>query len=270
MDRDNRHLRFVLKYYAPGRFDTREALRAYRADHPVRLRLWSRYAAGIAASVAVCIALGYYLSGIGSPSVTQLHAYNEAATFTLPDQSVVTLYPHSSLSYNPDNFGENARNVDMTGKVEFKVTKNPDAPFTATALFGQVRVLGTQFTIDGLDPDSIGVAVTSGKVLFTAKGQTEGAVLTKDMHAYLLADSKRPEVSDDSRETAATGGPHKFVFDNDRLDDVLRQLSDHFNVSLTCDATGKVLTAEFETDNIDEIIMLIEKSLDVKIKKNAK
>ncbi|WP_370281006.1 FecR domain-containing protein, partial [uncultured Duncaniella sp.] len=54
------------------------------------------------------------------------------------------------------------------------------------------------------------------------------------------------------------------------LPDVLKRLSAHFNVSLTCSSTGKVLTAEFETDNLDEIIMLIEKSLDVKIEKETK
>ncbi|WP_370287480.1 DUF4974 domain-containing protein, partial [uncultured Duncaniella sp.] len=57
---------------------------------------------------------------------------------------------------------------------------------------------------------------------------------------------------------------------NTPLPDVLKRLSAHFNVSLTCSSTGKVLTAEFETDNLDEIIMLIEKSLDVKIEKETK
>lgn len=269
MDRENRHLRFVLRYYAPGRFDTKSALRAYRADHPAGFRLLNRFTIGIAASVAVCIALGYHVFNSGREAMTRLYAYDNTVSYTLPDSSVVTLFPHSSLSYHSDSFGDDSRQVEMTGKVEFRVTKNPEAPFVANATYATVTVLGTQFTVDELNPDSIGVSVTSGKVRFTAKDGNEGIILTKGMHACLLAGADAPEIIE-TTQTGGTPATHKFVFDNTPLPDVLKRLSAHFNVSLTCSSTGKVLTAEFETDNLDEIIMLIEKSLDVKIEKETK
>ena len=92
MDRENRHLRFVLKYYAPGRFDTKSALRAYRADHPAGFRLLNRFTIGIAASVAICIALGYHVFNSGREAMTRLYAYDNAVSYTLPDSSVVTLF----------------------------------------------------------------------------------------------------------------------------------------------------------------------------------
>ena len=96
MDRENRHLGFVLKYYAPGRFDTKSALSAYRADHPAGFRLLNRFTIGIAASVAICIALGYHVFNSGREAMTRLYAYDNAVSYTLPDSSVVTLFPHSS------------------------------------------------------------------------------------------------------------------------------------------------------------------------------
>lgn len=265
MTKEMKHLRFVLKYYAPGVFDTRKALRAYKSQHPVTIRYWSRYIAGVAAAVAICFGIGYYLLSHNARP-TLLQAYNEAVAYRLPDNSEVILYPHSSLSYYSDKFGKTERHVDMTGKVQFKVQKNPASPFIASATSATVRVLGTQFTVDELNPDSTGVSVTSGKVLFKANGSNDGVILTKGMEAYLLTGDTIPDVitTDDITTSRMT---RKFIYDNAPLADVLKELSEHFNVQLTCDAPGKTLTAEFDTDNIDEIIMIIEKSLDVKIQK---
>ena len=60
------------------------------------------------------------------------------------------------------------------------------------------------------------------------------------------------------------------MFDNAPLADVLKELSAHFKVELSCPTKGKTLTAEFESDDLDEIIMLIEKSLNVKIERKVK
>lgn len=268
MDRENKHLRFVLKYYRPGVFDTRRALRAYRESHPEGFTLWRRYAVGIAAAVALCVAGAYYLLTANSGGMTVIYARATPVTYTLPDHSTVTLYPHSRLSYSAEDFGEGERMVDMSGKISFKVYRNPDAPFTVNASYSSVRVLGTQFVVDAVDSDSTSVSVSSGKVLFTARGESEGVVLTKGMEAYLLADNSRPQLIEAAVDTdAPSAAPHKFVFDNTPLPRVLAELSAHFKVRLSCPAQDKMLTAEFETDDLDEIIMIIEKSLDVKIVK---
>lgn len=264
MNREMKHLKFVLKYYAPGIFDTRKALRAYKSQHPSTIRYWGIYIAGVAASLILCIGIGYYLMNRNNqPSL--LYADNETVTYTLPDGSIVTVYPHSSLSYYSDEFGKKERLVEMTGKVRFNVQKNPSAPFIANAQAATVKVLGTQFVVDELNPDSVGVSVTSGKVLFTAKDEKDGVILTKGMQAYLLAGEILPEIADTVTSTTQT--KRKFIFENTPLADVLKELSEHFHVQLSCATTGKMLTAEFDTDNLDEIIMIIEKSLDVKIQK---
>lgn len=268
MDRENKYLQFVLKYYAPGRFDTRKALASYKSSHPaVKLSLWRPYVAGVAAMIAVCLLVGYYLMR-GNDNPVVLYASDSTATYILPDSSEVTLSPHSSLSYVPSDFNDEARDVDMRGRVEFNVRRNPQAPFTVTASYASVRVLGTQFTVAELDGDSITeVSVTSGKVLFTAKGSAEGVVLTRGMEAGLLVGASKPVVMEDEATAPQT---RRFVFDNAPLADVLKELSAHFKVELSCPTKGKTLTAEFESDDLDEIIMLIEKSLNVKIERTVK
>lgn len=58
---------------------------------------------------------------------------------------------------------------------------------------------------------------------------------------------------------------HVFVYDAAPLSDVLDELSSYYGCKLKTDAKGKVLTATFPDDDIDFIVSLIEKALDVNI-----
>ncbi|MCM1355922.1 MAG: FecR domain-containing protein [Staphylococcus sp.] len=276
MEKENRHLKFVLRHYVHGAFDTRRAIGEYRQSHPTERRVFRIILRTLttAAALAILTTLGYYLFiAPGKPVV--LYAGADSATYTLPDSSEVVLYPHSTVSYRDKDFGKDGRRVEMAGKVRFTVTRKPEAPFVATTGRGAIRVLGTQFTIDAYESDSIGVSVSSGKVLFTPTGESEGLVLTQGMSACLLAGHDRPELlgnnnAADNDNTAGTGNPH-FIFDATPLTEVLARLSGHFNVELTCaDGQGKTLTAEFDGSDLNEIITIIEKSLGVKIERKPR
>ena len=58
---------------------------------------------------------------------------------------------------------------------------------------------------------------------------------------------------------------HVFVYEAAPLNDVLAELSSYYGCKLKTDAKGKVLTATFPDDDIDFIVSLIEKALDVNI-----
>lgn len=266
MDRQDRYLRFVLKYYAPGLFDSRSALRELKRIHGPEPLDWYRKITGIAAMLALCFAIGHYLLKHDHITVT-LYAHDTMATYTLPDSSVITLFPHSTLSYDKKRFDTENRNVSMTGKVEFNVHRNPHIPFIAHSTYATLEVLGTQFTVDGTKADSVTtLSVTSGKVLFSAIGTSDGVVLTAGMHAELLTGTHRPTITEKHiSETTLLNMP-TLVFDNTPLQEVLATLGSHFNVILrTENLTDKCLSAEFETEDLNEIISIIEKTLDIKI-----
>lgn len=281
MDRDNdirnqekgnneeRHLRFVLRYYAPGLFDTHKAIRKYKLSHRTASALRHRYylMAGIAASIAICIILGYHRLSNNGHDVTTLYAEEQSEAYTLPDGSTVVLSPHSTLTYSPEEFGGKERHVDMTGRIEFKVRRDTLSPFIAEASIGTVKVLGTQFTIDCIDPDSIAVAVASGKVLFSGAEGGTGVILTKGMKGRLTTGDSIPKITTDSIVSIPNAGG-KLIFDNTPLSEVLKKLSAHFHVALSSTASDRTLSAEFDpNDDIDDIIMVIQKSLNVTIAK---
>lgn len=268
MDRENRYLRFVVRHYRPDCFDTRKALARYKATHPSRRRIhWRSFAAGIAAMIAVGLATAYIVMQQRADRTVVIYASATEVTYILPDSSEVILYPHSSLSYSPRLFDSDRRDVGMKGKADFKVRRNTEAPFTVNASYGTVRVLGTQFTVDETRTDSVTeVSVTSGRVLFTAAGYTEGVVLTRGMEATLAVGDSVPDIVT-AMPTAAA--PRRFVFTDAPLAEVLKTLSEHFNVRLSCKSAGKTLTAELDTEDLDLIIRMIEKSLNVTITKDA-
>lgn len=270
-DIEKKCLQFVLRYYKPGAWDTQKAIRHFEQRNGIfpksnRRTYWY---SGVAATILLFILSGIYLYNMDTDmndGWTRLVADNSAATYTLPDSTSITLFPHATLSYQPGAFMRKNRQVNMSGKIYFAVRRDAKHPFEVNGSLSHVKVLGTRFQVND-NPESAEVCVVSGKVLFTAKGQGEGVILTKGMEAELMHGEKMPSlsVSGNINQTAwATG---IFVFDNTPLTTVLKDLSDFYHVQLTSEDSDKKLTGVFETDNLDKVIDLIENVLHVKIQK---
>ena len=60
----------------------------------------------------------------------------------------------------------------------------------------------------------------------------------------------------------ATG---KFNYRNTPIDEVLKELSLYYGTLLYASEHERTITGEFKTDNLGEIIALIEKTLDIKV-----
>lgn len=85
----------------------------------------------------------------------------EQRTIQLSDQSFVTLNTNTALI--ADLSGEVRRIQLLKGEALFRVSQDPDRPFTVEHKGNLVRVLGTEFTVRERQ-DSISVAVVRGKV----------------------------------------------------------------------------------------------------------
>ena len=157
----------------------------------------------------------------------------------------------------------------MTGKAYFRVYRDAVHPFCVTGQYAVVKVLGTKFQIDETLSDSATeVYVSSGKVLFAAKGENDGMVLTKNMQASLMHGAHHPHIVASQTPNPVAWAVGKFVYEKTTLSDVLEELSNYYHVKLTTSNAEKTLSAEFETgDGLDVIVSLIEESLEVKIEK---
>ncbi len=250
---NDRHLKFVLKHYREGAFNTRNAIEKFNRAAGRTSRGIIKYIAGVAAAAAV-------VSGIfifnPKPQPVHLMTADAAEVFILPDSTAVTLAPHSSLEYDAHAYIRKSRSVRMEGKAFFDVTRNERNPFEITTRKAYVKVLGTSFQVD--ETADTEVYVKSGKVLFSASEESEGVVLTEGMKAELGGADGVPELHEEPLPNPAAWATGLFEYESTPLKDVLDELSAFYGVSLTASDYDRRLSAKFETSSsVDEIISMI-------------
>ncbi|QNF33221.1 FecR family protein [Adhaeribacter swui] len=118
----------------------------------------------VAASfVGILLAFSYYFF-IPQDQVVLTTALGQVATFTLPDNSKVTLNGNSELRYTPWS-AHQTREVTLRGEAYFSVqhTKNHQKFLVHLPGKMQIEVLGTEFNVTGR-PNNTRVVLNSGKV----------------------------------------------------------------------------------------------------------
>ncbi|RXK83101.1 FecR family protein [Filimonas effusa] len=110
------------------------------------------------AILVIIISSLYYMSGNHNSPVTQIAAFtykNISANpeqLSLPDRSVIFLYPGSEIKYQPD-YNSSHRQVSLSGKAVFTVAPKAGLPFTVYCQSIATTALGTKFQVDGQTTD---------------------------------------------------------------------------------------------------------------------
>ena len=119
--------------------------------------------------------------------------------------------------------------------------------------------------VEESDRETIKVYVAEGKVLFARNSRAESVVLTEGMGASLSSDAVVPVVEETGDANSIAWQRGSFIFDQTPLKEVLDCLSAYYHVSFAASDLSKRLSGEFQTDDLDLIIELIESALDVTI-----
>lgn len=263
-DFEDRHLDFVLKHYQEGKFDTRKASERFgkvrgirKPQSRTRVLPWLS-AVAAAAAVVLCV----FLFRDDGQKKVELTAHTTIREFVLPDGTGVTLSPGSRLVYNENS----PRKTELEGKAYFEVARDQSVPFEICADGAFIRVLGTKFMVDaGAAVKEVYVA--EGKVLFAKSSDSEGVILTKDMQATLSPGEDIPVIEAEADVNTLVWQRGSFIFNKTPLMEVLETLSGHYGVSFAATGLDKQLSGEFEAEDLDLIISLIESALDVHIVK---
>ena len=262
-DFEEKHLDLVLKHYQEGKFDTQKAIKRFNEAHGIaqkprrRVLPWVSGMVAAAAAVVLCVFLFR-----GNDQQIQLMANAEMQEFVLPDGSEVTLASGSRLTYSE----KSPRSTQLEGKAFFEVARDEAVPFEITADGAFVRVLGTKFMVDA-GSSVKEVYVTEGKVLFAKSSDSEGVILTKDMQATLSQSDAVPVIAMEADVNSIAWQRGSFIFNQTPLKEVLETLSKHYRVSFAATDLDKQLSGEFDAEDLDLIISIIESALDVHIVK---
>lgn len=185
----------------------------------------------------------------------------------LADGTKVWLNSQSGIQF-PGAFGNNSREITVYGEVYLEVTRDEDRPFRVIAGAGKVEVLGTKFGISVYPSDQIWeTTLVQGSVRVNYGQQT--MVLSPGRQAFVVQDKLKEQSVDTDKELAWTMG--EFVFEHDRLEDVVKRLSRWYDVEFLFgheDLKSYVFTGEVSRDNgIDHILDLMERMNVVRFEK---
>jgi ferric-dicitrate binding protein FerR (iron transport regulator) len=205
-----------------------------------------------------------YTVGTG---VNATNLYNTVSTakgnqyqLQLPDGSKVWLNAESSIRF-PVMFSGKDRRVEITGEAYFDVKHNSQLPFVVAVNGFEVHDLGTQFNINAYTNET---AVRTTLV--------EGKVSIEHGEATILKPGEPAEVNEKGRvkvlkgvdvEAAVAWKNGRFMFDNNNIQSVMRQLERWYNIEVVY--SGNVSTEEFvggvsRFGNISEVLTMLEKT----------
>lgn len=122
-------------------------------------------------------------TSISDTSLTFIVSGDQRKTDTLPDQSIVELNTHSTLTYADTLSVASHRFVELQGSAFFKVKHNVSRPFTVKAGRLLITVLGTSFYVK-MPADTVEVSVETGIVAVTDE---KNSVLLKAGESAILA-----------------------------------------------------------------------------------
>ena len=127
------------------------------------------------------------LAGAVEPELIEKVAERgQKLTVKLPDGSMVKLNANSRISYL-SNFGNDSRDLQLTGEAFFEVQRDESRPFKIFLGDLEVEVLGTSFNVNAYpDQHAASVAVRTGKVAVSNSAKTMGTVLETGKADFLL------------------------------------------------------------------------------------
>ncbi len=180
---------------------------------------------------------GGQLSYQGTANTSEV-LYNTVSTpkggqylLSLADGSRVWLNAASSLRF-PTAFRGADRLVELTGEGFFEVAHNSQKPFHVQVNDMQVKVLGTQFNINGYaDDGNMRTTLIEGSVMVSSEKLGRSAVLKPGQQAVLKINALDVEKDVDTEEVMAWKTGY-FIFNDRSVEEIMKQVSRWYDVDV--------------------------------------
>ncbi|SEM31079.1 FecR family protein [bacterium A37T11] len=208
-----------------------------------------------------------------SPLIT----YNSLSTpkggqyqIILSDGTKVWLNAASILKY-PSRFSGNKREVEITGEAFFDVAQIKGKAFIVKSKGQAVYVLGTSFNISSYEgEESVRTTLVSGAI------QVANGEISLPTYSYKVLKPGQQAINTNGEinvkkvdvETATAWLHGKFIFENETLGGIMRQIARWYNVevsfmdpSLVAETFEGIIT---RYSNISEVLNMLETAGDVK------
>ncbi len=218
-----------------------------------------KIAAVLVLGIGILALSNYYLGNTTEQTIATFASGDALSTHQLPDGSIVTLSPHSKISFETETF-KAQRHLQLEGEAYFEVRKGSN-PFTINNKSGKVTVLGTSFNLN--TSKELELFVTSGIVQVRTKQDSKK--VTKGEYLISKNGMLSKQVTDGTNLMSWKTG--HFKFDNEPLENVVTYLEKYYKVDFVLSRSIKkcTLNAEFEKLPLEEIADILSTVLDVNV-----
>ena len=151
---------------------------------------------------------------------------------TLSDGTKIWLNSNSKLRY-PTKFIGKERLVELEGEAYFDVSENKDFPFVVKMNDIHVKVLGTEFNINAYSEDNeIVTTLVEGKVEVGDRLRNQKEILAPNEQYCINKHNGNFKKSQVDTEIYTAWKNGRFVFQNEKLEDIMIRLSRWYNVEV--------------------------------------
>ncbi|MGQ7869844.1 FecR family protein [Sunxiuqinia sp. sy24] len=232
---------------------------------------------GYAAAFLFIFGLSYVLYFWGKhyplEHVEYVSTTGQVENYKLPDGSNVWLNSKSKMSYTQHLWGGN-RHVSLEGEAYFEVTSDKKHPFVVETTDAFVKVTGTRFSVSAYADDSfINTRLEEGGVTFIDKYNNTNHILLPKQRASLNKSSKALTIVSEPNMKIGSWRNGELTFYDESLSSICRKLERRFDVKIEFadqQLEGLRYTAEFEQENLAQILKFIELASALEIKQTDK
>jgi len=249
---------------------------SHNKDRRSRIRYF--YSSGLLKYAAIIIlafiAGGYLASSFQVGFFADKLTYNEvivprgeSAEVVLADQTRVWLNSGATLKY-PTHFGEDQRDVELTGEAYFDVQQDRQKPFFVNTSNVRVNVLGTSFNVEAFsDANTVNVTLVEGRVkLETPEGELLSELKPTERASYNIS-KKEVHVTNVDTKLYTSWKEGIIYFKNESLGTIARQLEQWYNLEIVFEEpslkeqkyTGTIL----KNKPVDQILDILKFTIDV-------
>lgn len=205
----------------------------------------------------------YHLKDIVTISTTRLSTKN----ILLPDGSTIFLNSNTEVSYSKSDF-KAKRELKLTkGECFLNIVHHPDKIFSITYKDIKVTDIGTSFNFK-VSQNQVVVNVQTGEVKLDIINKPNALhVKAGEFVSYDLSDQSiiKKKISDLNFKAFID---HHLYFNNSSLEEVVKTLEEvyHKKIMIENEALrSKKLTAEFKNQKLEDILLVIAKTLNINI-----
>lgn len=166
----------------------------------------------------------------------------------------------------PEQFGSDERRIYAHGEVYLQVAKDKEHPFVVESDGFDVKVLGTTFNITNTSDSTASVVLVEGSVEITTDNHRTARMKPNDKIDLSNGEITAMTSVDTSDYTAWTKG--LMALHGERLSDITRRLSEHYNIDIRCDRSLKDVMVYGKLDlrdSVEQALKLIQEIVPMEI-----